>query len=133
MMRKYLNYILRLLIVAAISVAVFYYVKLAPIPVSVFTVKRGPVEAEVLGAGTLIAHTRATISPKIQGRLVALMVDQNDIVAKDQLLARLDDSDLREQQAIAKANLEVAARRLRACWGRSEAGRGRPSPGETGI
>ena len=108
MMRKYLNYILRLLIIAAISATAFYYMKLAPIPVSVVTVKRGPVEAEVLGAGTLIAHTRATISPRIQGRLVALMVDQNDIVTKDQLLARLDDSDLREQQAIAKANVEVA-------------------------
>lgn len=108
MMRKYLNYILRLLIIAAVLATAFYYMKLAPITVSVVTVKRGSVEAEVLGAGTLIAHTRATISPKIQGRLVALMVDQNDVVTKDQLLARLDDSDLREQQAIAKANLEVA-------------------------
>ena len=90
MMRKYLNYILRLLIIAAVSATAFYYMKLAPIPVSVVTVKRGPVEAEVLGAGTLIAHTRATISPKIQGRLVALMVDQNDVVTKDQLLARLE-------------------------------------------
>ena len=107
-MRKYLSYILRFLIVAAILAAVFYYVRLAPITVSVLTVKRGPIEAEVLGAGTLTAHTRATISPKIQGRLVALMVDQNDTVTKGQLLARLDDSDLREQQAIAKANLEAA-------------------------
>lgn len=107
-MRKYLNYILRFLMIAAVSATAVYYLKLAPIPVSVVTVKRGPVEAEVLGAGTLIAHTRATISPKIQGRLVALMVDQDDVVTKDQLLARLDDSDLREQQAIAKANVEMA-------------------------
>jgi RND family efflux transporter MFP subunit len=108
MMREYLSYILRFLIIAAILAAVFYYVRLAPITVSVVAVKRGPIEAEVLGAGTLTAHTRATISPKIQGRLVALMVDQNDTVTKGQLLARLDDSDLLEQQAIAKANLEVA-------------------------
>jgi len=107
-MRKYSIYILRSLIVAAIVGIVFYYVKLAPIPVTALSVTRGSVEAEVLGAGTVIAHTRATISPKIQGRLVALTVDQNDTVAKDQLLARLDDSDLREQQAIAQANLEVA-------------------------
>jgi multidrug efflux pump subunit AcrA (membrane-fusion protein) len=92
MMRKYLSYILRLLIIVAVSATAFYYMKLAPITVSAVTVKRGPVEAEVLGAGTLIAHTRATISPKIQGRLVALMVDQNDVVTKDQLLARLDGS-----------------------------------------
>jgi len=103
-----LNCILRFLIVAAIVGIVFYYVKLAPIPVTALSVTRDSVEAEVLGAGTVIAHTRATISPKIQGRLVALTVDQNDTVAKDQLLARLDDSDLREQQAIAQANLEAA-------------------------
>jgi RND family efflux transporter MFP subunit len=36
------------------------------------------------------------------------MVDQNDVVTKDQLLARLDDSDLRQQQAIAGANVEAA-------------------------
>lgn len=107
-MRKALSYGLRFAIVAALAGTAFYYAKLAPIPVSVVPVGRGPVAAEVLGAGTLIAHTRATISPKIQGRLVALMVDQNDVVAKDQLLARLDDSDLREQQAIAKANVEAA-------------------------
>jgi len=107
-MRKYLSYILRFLIIAAILAAVFYYVRLAPITVSVLAVKQGPVEAEVMGAGTLTAHTRATISPKIQGRLVELMVDQNDTVTEGQLLARLDDPDLREQQAIAKANLEAA-------------------------
>jgi RND family efflux transporter MFP subunit len=107
-MRKYVNYSLRLGIIAAVSATVFYYMKLAPIPVSVVAVKRGTVEAEVLGAGTMIAHTRATISPKIQGRLVALLVDQNDVVAQDQLLARLDDSDLRQQQAIAQANVEAA-------------------------
>jgi len=107
-MRKYLRYILRLLIVAAILAAIFYYVRLAPITVSVVAVKRGPVEAEVMGAGTLWAHTEATISPDIQGRLVELTVDENDKVTKDQLLARLDDSDLREQQATAKASLEAA-------------------------
>lgn len=106
-MRKYLGYALRFVIVAAVGIGVFYHLKMAPVTVSAFAVKRGPVEAEVIGTGTLTAHTRATISPKIQGRLVELMVDQNDTVAKGQLLARLDDSDLREQQAIAKANLEA--------------------------
>ena len=56
-----------------------------------------------MGTGTLTAHTKATIGPEIQGRLVELKVDQNDEVTKGQLLARLDDSDLREQQAIARA------------------------------
>jgi HlyD family secretion protein len=107
-MGKYLRYVLQIAAVVIVIGVVFYYVRLAPITASVLTAKRGVVEAEVLGSGTLTAHTRATISPKIQGRIVELTVDQNDTVTKGQLLVRLDDSDLREQQAIAKANLEAA-------------------------
>lgn len=107
-MGRYLNYTLRFLVVAAALAVVFYRVKLSPVAVSALTVERGPIEAEVMGTGTLTAHTKATIGPEIQGRLVELTVDQNDEVVKGQLLARLDDSDLREEQAIAKANLEAA-------------------------
>jgi len=107
-MGKYLSYLVRVLVVAVVLAGVFYRVRMSPIPVSAFTVTRGPVDAEAMGTGTLTAHTKATIGPEIQGRLVELKVDQNDEVTKGQLLARLDDSDLREQQAIAKANLEAA-------------------------
>lgn len=120
-MRRYLGYTLRFLVVAAVGVGIFYHLKMAPVTVSAFAVTRGAVEAEVMGTGTLTAHTKATISPKIQGRLVELMVDQNDTVAKGQLLARLDDSDLREQQAIAQANLEA----VRAAYERAGADRKR--------
>jgi HlyD family secretion protein len=107
-MGRLLSYTVRFLVIAAVSTAVFYFVKMSPVTVSVFTVQRGPVAAEVMGTGILTAHIKATVSPKIQGRLVELRVDQNDAVTQGQLLARLDDSDLREQQAIAKANLEAA-------------------------
>jgi len=106
-MGKILRYTVRFLVIAAVPAAVFYFVKMSPVTVSVSTVKRGHVAAEVMGTGVLTAHTKATISPKIQGRLVELRVDQNDVVTQGQLLARLDDSDLREQLAIAKANLEA--------------------------
>jgi hypothetical protein len=66
-MRKYLGYTLRFLIAAAVGVALFYHLKMAPVTVSAFTGKRGPIDAEVMGTGTLTAHTKATISPKIQG------------------------------------------------------------------
>ncbi|HNS19305.1 MAG TPA: biotin/lipoyl-binding protein [Sedimentisphaerales bacterium] len=107
-MRRYLSYTLRFVVVGAVLAVVFYRVRLSPVTVSALTVKRGPVEAEVMGTGTLTAHTKATLGPEIQGRIVELTVDQNDEVVQGQLLARLDDSDLREQQAIAKANLEAA-------------------------
>jgi len=113
MMRKIINFIIRLIIILAVLGFVLYRIKFAPISVSAFNVQRGQVTAEVMGTGTLTAHTKTTISPKIQGRLVELTVDQNDAVTTGQLLARLDDSDLREQVAIAKANLEVAQASLK--------------------
>ena len=107
-MRKYANILLRILVLASIAGFVLYRMKYEPVRVVAHTVERGSVTAEVMGTGTLTPHTKTTVSPKIQGRLVELNVDQNDIVTTGQLLARLDDSDLREQVAIAKANLDVA-------------------------
>ncbi|MCX7014495.1 MAG: biotin/lipoyl-binding protein [Candidatus Sumerlaeota bacterium] len=106
-MRATLRYTLRAAVVAAIAAAVFYWMRWAPLTVSGAAVKTGPVQAEILGSGTLMAHTKATIIPKIQGRLVELTVDQNDTVTTGQLLARLDDSDFWQQLAIAKATLEA--------------------------
>jgi len=107
-MRRFVGIFFRTLIVLAVLGFVFYRTQLAPIAVTAVEIRRGPVEAEVMGTGTLTAHTKATIGPEIQGRIVELKADQNDEVTKDQLLARLDDADLREQQAIARANLEAA-------------------------
>jgi len=113
MMHKIVRFLIRLILILVVLGFVLYRIKFAPISVSAFDVQHGPVTAEVMGTGTLTAHTKTTISPKIQGRLVELTVDQNDIVTTGQLLARLDDSDLREQVAIAKANQEVAQASLK--------------------
>jgi HlyD family secretion protein len=51
---------------------------------------------------------RSVISPKISGRLVQVLVDQGQRVSKAQLLATLDDSDLKQQVEVAKAELAVA-------------------------
>jgi membrane fusion protein, multidrug efflux system len=47
-----------------------------------------------------------TISPKMLGRIVDLHADEGDMVNEGELLVRLDDSDLRTQEAQAQANLE---------------------------
>jgi HlyD family secretion protein len=95
-------------VILLIAGFLFYRQRLSPVPVQAVPVDRGTVVSEVLGTGTLDAHTQATVSPKIQGRLVKLTVDQNDRVTTGQLLARLDDSDLKEQVAMAQAGLEAA-------------------------
>jgi membrane fusion protein (multidrug efflux system) len=47
-----------------------------------------------------------TISPKILGRITLLTVDEGDTVTEGQLLVKLDDRDLKAQEAQAKANLD---------------------------
>jgi HlyD family secretion protein len=97
------------LLAALVLLAGAYYVLLSPVSVTPVTVRTGDVTAEVMGTGTLEARTKATISPKISGRLASVSADQGDRVGKGELLATLDDADLRQQVEVGKA--EVAAAR----------------------
>lgn len=85
-----------------------YFLRFSPVEVNVFRVVRGTVVNEVMGTGTLEARVRAAVSPKISGLLTEVKVDQNDRVVKGQLLARLDDSNLRRQVELAEAELATA-------------------------
>jgi HlyD family secretion protein len=100
--------ILMWFVVALLVSVAAYRIKFAPLTVVAHMLARGPVVAEVMGTGTLEAHVEATISPKLQGRLAELLVDQNDRVKAGQLLARLDDAEWKEQVAVAKASLDAA-------------------------
>ena len=97
----------RLAVVAGIVALVVYRLRFAPLPVDGSTAAMGPVVSEVMGTGALEARTQATISAKISGRLAQVLADQGDRITKDQVLATLDDGDLRQQVEVAKA--EVAA------------------------
>ncbi len=117
---------LRWLVLAAVAVFVIYRLKFAPVPVVADTVVAGPIVAEVMGTGTLNTHFKAAASPKVfQGRLVQVLVDQNDVVTNGQLLAMLDDSEQRRQMETAQATLNTAqatVRRVRADEARAQAG-----------
>jgi HlyD family secretion protein len=78
----------------------------------------------VLGTGTLEARVKTQVSARIQERLVEVLVDQGDTVKKGQLLAKLDDAELRQQAAIAQASFAAAkqtAQRVEADLARSQA------------
>jgi HlyD family secretion protein len=94
-----------LLLVVVIAVVHF---KFAAVPVEAFEVKPGVVVAEVMGTGTLEARVKTTISPRIQERLAEVLVDQGDSVSAGQLLARLDDGELKRQVEVAEAALASA-------------------------
>jgi HlyD family secretion protein len=97
------------LLLAAVVAFLAYRMKFAPVPVLAYEAKLGPIIAEVMGTGTLEARVKTTISPRIQERLAEVLVDQNDVVKTGQLLARLDDGELRMQVEVAEA-ARVAAR-----------------------
>jgi HlyD family secretion protein len=94
----------------------------SPPPADSKTVK--PRSSEVMGTGTLEARVKTTVSARIQERLAEVLVDQGDRVKKGQLLAKLDDAELKQQVAIAEATLAAArqtALRVEADLARAEA------------
>ena len=104
-----LRRLLTWLIVAALAGLAVYRLKFNPMPVTAHTVTSGEVSGEVMGTGTLEARIKTTISPRIQERLAEVLVDQNDLVKSGQLLARLDDGELKMQVEVAEAT-HLAAR-----------------------
>ena len=124
MKRPSIRSILTWFIVVAVAGFAVYKFKFAPTPVVAHIVARGEIVAEVMGTGTLEARVKTTASARIQERLLDVLVDQGDTVKAGQLLARLDDSETKQQVAIAGATLAAAkqtAARVHADLARSEA------------
>jgi multidrug efflux pump subunit AcrA (membrane-fusion protein) len=86
-----------------------FRIKFTPVPVETHEIQPEEVLAEAMGTGSLEARVKTTISPRIQERLAQVLVDQNDVVAEGQLLAQLDDRELRGQVEVAAAALAAAA------------------------
>lgn len=109
---------------AVVAAFFVYRVKFRPVLVNAHAVTRGEIRAEIMGTGTLEARIKTTISPRIQERLAEVLVDQGDLVQAGQLLARLDDAELRQQVAVAEAALASAratVERVRSDEGRAQA------------
>ncbi len=83
----------------------FYWVRFAPVTVDRHSISSGEILVEVFGTGYLEAHTKATVSSKIPGRLTSVGVDQGDFVHAGQVLAHLDDLDLKHEVEIEAANV----------------------------
>ncbi len=95
--------VLKYPLILAVIAGIVWYIRSQPIPVESHTVSTGPVVHSVMGTGTLEARIRTTISPKIQGRIAEVLVDQGSVVKAGQLLVRLDDEDLAQQARMATA------------------------------
>lgn len=61
-------------------------------------------------SGYVVARRRATISSKVTGKIVEVLVEEGMEVAEGQVLARLDDSTQRAALRLAESGLETATR-----------------------
>jgi RND family efflux transporter MFP subunit len=64
-------------------------------------------EAVLTASGYVVAQRKASVASKGTGRLVYLGVVEGDIVKKEQVIARLEDNDIRAQLAETNANLKL--------------------------
>jgi RND family efflux transporter MFP subunit len=63
--------------------------------------------AILTASGYVVAQREAAVASKGTGRLVQLSVVEGDVVFANQIIARLDDSDIKAQLDEAKANLQL--------------------------
>ncbi|MBC8017425.1 MAG: efflux RND transporter periplasmic adaptor subunit [Verrucomicrobia bacterium] len=102
------KYLIWLVVILAVGI-VLKLTLFAPLRVKVVTVERRDLNAQVYGNGTVEAKVVVGISSKITGRIVELSADQGDRVKRGQLLARLEDDDVLQQQQQSEAGLNRSA------------------------
>ena len=88
-------------------------VQAAPVKVETVNAVSGPGGASgaVLNAsGYVVARRRATVSSKMTGKVLEVFVEEGKAVKKGQVLARLDDSQMRASLSVAQAQLAASRR-----------------------
>jgi len=81
---------------------------LRPKPMGVVPVERRDVVAEVQGTGTIGVDVLANVGSRVNGRVKKVLADDGDSVRRGQVLATIDDDDLRHQMQNARAQLNAA-------------------------
>ncbi|MDE2149352.1 MAG: efflux RND transporter periplasmic adaptor subunit [Gammaproteobacteria bacterium] len=92
----------------AAAAVLLRFTVLRPPRVTVATVHRGDVAAEIEGTGTVTVDALANIASKITGRVENVFADEGDVVGKNQILATLDQTGLRHRVEVARAHLDAA-------------------------
>jgi membrane fusion protein, multidrug efflux system len=100
-----------LVILLCIAAAYAHWAMLPP-AVVVVAPHRGPAVQAVYATGTVEPSVMIPLSPRTTARLVALRVDEGDGVEKGQLLARLENDDLRRAIEAAEAEERYARAQL---------------------
>ena len=84
-----------------------------PMTVEVAATRRETVSEHVTVVGNLIGAATVEIVPKVSGRLQAVYVRLGDPVRSGQIIAKVEDREVREQVRQAEASFEVARATIR--------------------
>ena len=94
------------MLIAVAAAGVWYYA-MAPRPVAIRVASAEAISAEVAtsrasaldASGYVIARRQATVSSKITGRVIEVLIEEGQEVAADEVVARLDDTNARARVA----------------------------------
>ncbi len=108
---------------ALIAAGAWYLSRPRPVPVALWTVERGRVEATVANtrAGTVKSCRRAGLAPAAGGEIAHLLVREGDRVKAGQVLLELWNKDLLAQERVARSQLASARPRARQACIQSDA------------
>jgi HlyD family secretion protein len=122
MNRRYIRWIVLVLVIAAAAVIVWFLTRPKPVEVVVKPVDRGIVERTVANtrAGTVKACRRAKLSPSVGGQIAKLSVREGDTVKEGDLLLEIWNQDLVAQGQLAQSEAEAARARARAACLKAE-------------
>ncbi|MBF0495204.1 MAG: efflux RND transporter periplasmic adaptor subunit [Deltaproteobacteria bacterium] len=105
---RYKKYLIWFRVLGA-AAALLKLTVMAPLKVKIVKVEKRDLTAQVYGNGTVEAKVVVGVSSKITGKIIELYADQGDRVYRGQLLARLEDDDVVQQQRQSEAALNRAA------------------------
>jgi RND family efflux transporter MFP subunit len=72
-------------------------------------VKRGNIREELFLVGNIVAASEVSVFPKVSGKVVQIPVDEGSSVRKGDVIAKIEDKELRLQVKQAEAAVEAAA------------------------
>ena len=101
-----------------VAAALWWWLKAAPAvevtTVSAREIRGGGLSATVLNAsGYVTARRQATVSSKVTGKVVEVLIEEGMDVEENEVLARLDDSNVRVSLELAQAQFTSAERALK--------------------
>ncbi len=122
MNRRYIRWIVLVLVIAAAAVIIWFLTRPKPVEVVVKPVDRGTVERTVANtrAGTVKACRRAKLSPSVGGQIAKLSIREGDTVKEGDLLLEIWNRDLVAEVQLAQSETEAARARARAALLKAE-------------